>query len=236
MGTNGSFDIATITDHFLLEMVYKEDYQIDISVDIYNKVGDDLWCYDPKGIILKTYTELCGIEINPSKTKSATEKNLCGEFVSRSLNNSHDVSRISANICRAVRKNLLDLPQLALHLSERECTFTLPLRSIFKSNKIKEQDQLVYIRTFYTLSLLHKRPGFKLLRDSLLSEFHDEIYADEYISMLKIFGVHIVRDSFNVYLISQLLNSIIEKSGRIFDSASEFDSSEILMEMADPSL
>jgi hypothetical protein len=43
MGTNGSFDIATITDLFLLEMIYKEDYQIDISVSTFNKVGDDLW-------------------------------------------------------------------------------------------------------------------------------------------------------------------------------------------------
>jgi hypothetical protein len=59
------------------------------------------------------------MEISVSKTKYADLKNLCGEFVSRNLNHGQDVSRISANICRAVGKNILDLPQLASHLKER---------------------------------------------------------------------------------------------------------------------
>jgi hypothetical protein len=42
MGTNGSFDIATITDLFLLEMVYTEDYAMQVSESTFNKVGDDL--------------------------------------------------------------------------------------------------------------------------------------------------------------------------------------------------
>jgi hypothetical protein len=43
MGTNGSFDIATITDLFLLEWAYKKFYNIDsLSKDLLNKVGDDL--------------------------------------------------------------------------------------------------------------------------------------------------------------------------------------------------
>lgn len=42
MGTNGSFDIATITDLFLLEMIYREDYKMEMTEEIANKVGDDL--------------------------------------------------------------------------------------------------------------------------------------------------------------------------------------------------
>jgi len=42
MGTNGSFDIATATDLFLLEMIYKQDYKMIPDKTTYNKVGDDL--------------------------------------------------------------------------------------------------------------------------------------------------------------------------------------------------
>jgi hypothetical protein len=44
MGTAGSFDIATITDLFLLEMVFIEDYGLNPrKIDkLFNKVGDDL--------------------------------------------------------------------------------------------------------------------------------------------------------------------------------------------------
>jgi hypothetical protein len=42
MGTNGSFDIATVTDLCMLQMIYKQDYGMSISRKIFNKVGDDL--------------------------------------------------------------------------------------------------------------------------------------------------------------------------------------------------
>jgi hypothetical protein len=42
MGTNGSFDIATATDLHLLDMLYIEDYKMELSEDVANKVGDDL--------------------------------------------------------------------------------------------------------------------------------------------------------------------------------------------------
>jgi hypothetical protein len=236
MGTNGSFDIATITDLFLLEMIYKEDYQIDISVSTFNKVGDDLWCYDPSDIVLNTYTNMCGIDINVQKTKFATQENLCGEFVSRSINRGVDVSRISANICRAVRKNILDLPQLAYHLEERGCNFILPLREIFHNSKIKEDRLRGYLRTFYVLCDLYPRSGLNLLKKSLHEEFSDDIYGDEVISIVKTYGISVIKDSFYSYLVLQLLNSIADKSGRIFDSAAEFDSSEVLLQRNDPSI
>jgi hypothetical protein len=236
MGTNGSFDIATITDLFLLEMIYKEDYHMDINVDTFNKVGDDLWCYDPSGIVLDTYTNMCGIDINVQKTKFATQENLCGEFVSRSINHNTDVSRISANICRAVRKNILDLPQLAYHLEERGCKFILPLREIFSECKIKEDRLRGYLRTFYVLCDLYPRSGLNLLKKSLHEEFTDDIYGDEVISIVKTYGISVLKDSFYSYLILQLLNSIIEKGGRIFDATTEFSSSEILLQRNDPSI
>jgi hypothetical protein len=234
MGTAGSFDIATVTDLFLLEMVYTEDYQMSISATTYNKVGDDLWCYDPDGIILETYTEMCGISINQSKTKSADIDNICGEFVSRSINYGRDVSRISANICRAVKKNPLDIPQLALHLEERGCKFTIPLREILNSCKVKEEHLRTYVRTFYVLCELYPREGLTLLKKSLKEEFTDLIAEDYLITAIKIGGIERLKDSFNSYQVKRLLDSIIDKQGRIFDAAVEFDSSDILSQRAQP--
>jgi hypothetical protein len=235
MGTAGSFDIATITDLFLLEMVYKEDYQMSISATTFNKVGDDLWCYDPDGYILDTYTEMCGISINQSKTKFADANNICGEFVSRSLNYGRDVSRISANICRAVKKNPLDIPQLALHLAERDCKFTIPLRELLLNGcKVKKQHLRTYVRTFYVLCELYPKDRFTLLKKSLKEEFPDLIAGDNLITLIKTFGIGCLKDSFNSYQVKHLLNSIIDKQGRIFDSASEFDSSDILTQRAEP--
>jgi hypothetical protein len=215
-------------------MIYTEDYKSNISVETYNKVGDDLWCYDPDDYVYNTYIEKCGIDINVSKTKEATERNLCGEFVSRSINYGHDVSRISANICRAVRKNPLDIPQLALHLEERECLIDIPLREILKHCKVKEKHLRTYVQTFYILCKLYPKEGLSLLMKSLYKEFPDIIYEDRLITIIKTFGIDSIKDSFNSYLVSKLLNSIIEKQGKIFDSASEFDSSDILSQRQEP--
>lgn len=237
MGTNGSFDIATATDLVLLDMIYSEEYGMSISASTYNKVGDDLWCFDPLDYVLNTYTEKCGISINQSKTKQATKENLCGEFVSRSINYGKDVSRISANICRAVKKNPLDIPQLAFHLQERNYESIIPLLEIFDNLKIKEDLRKVYVRTFYVLCELYPERGLDLLKDSLKEDCHDIIQADEVISVIKSFqDINVLKDSFNSFLISSLLNSIADKTGRIFDSAGEFDSSEILSQRVSPEM
>jgi hypothetical protein len=76
--------------------------------------------FDPDGHIDRIFREEIGLEISKPKTKLATETNLCGEFASRNINNGRDVSRVSANICRAVKRNLLDLPELTRHLTERK--------------------------------------------------------------------------------------------------------------------
>jgi hypothetical protein len=177
---------------------------------------------------------MCGVSININKTKKATEGNLCGEFVSRNLNHGTDVSRISANICRAVKNNPLDIPQLAFHLHERNYQSTIPIRSILEACKVPKKSLLVYIRTFYVLCELHKGQGLDLLLKSLNEDFFEEIMSDILISTIKTFGVSVLKDTFYSYLIKHLLDSISDKMGKIFDSAAEFDSSQILAERAEP--
>jgi hypothetical protein len=224
MGTSGSFDIATITDLFLLEMVFIEDYGMNSrKIDgLFNKVGDDLWVYDPKDIVRKTYTEMCGVSINLSKSKSASKRNLCGEFVSRNINFGKDVSRISANICRAVGKNILDLPQLAIHLEERGCVFTIPLNEIFVNNKIKNNHRMHLIRSFYILCKLQPDQRFRILEKSLSDEFPGYIKSDPVISTLDLYGVGIIKDTYYSYVIKKLLNSILSKNNKMFDARHEF--------------
>jgi len=244
MGTNGSFDIATITDLFLLEMIYKEDYQMEISVNTFNKVGDDLWCYDPDKHVLNTYTQECGIDINTSKTKSATKSNLVGEFVSRSLNNGHDVSRISANICRAVGKNILELPQLASHLEERnygsiipsdqklspdqivekiaegrDYGNIIPIDEIFSAMKIRGRHRTNVVRTLYILCLMYPRHGLDLLKRSLEGSIPVEIYEDEIICIVKTYGVELIKDTFFKLHSCKTIREIEEKMLKIFKAS-----------------
>jgi hypothetical protein len=166
MGTAGSFDIATLTDLLVLEFVYYKFYKINLRQHkpnqplLFNKVGDDLWCYDPENYIYNFYTKDLGIDINLSKTKEVTDTNLVAEYVSRNLNYDVDVSRISTNICRAVGKNLLDLPELARHLEERD-VHSLPVKRIITG---KSKDFTLFVRTFYILANMYPdRPGMKLL-------------------------------------------------------------------------
>jgi len=201
MGTAASFDIATITDLELLNMVYKEEYHKNMLQDrsLAVKVGDDLACYDPKRYIYNTYTKILGMEINMSKTKTCTDENLCCEFVSRNLNYGKDVSRVSANICRSVRKNFLDLPQLSSHLSEREYGYTFPFKSLMQISGVKERDYLIYIRTFIILHLLHPRSGLEIMYRSIHDDFPDLVYGDRILSLCKDpEGLLVFKDSFNL--------------------------------------
>jgi hypothetical protein len=234
MGTNGSFDIATITDLHLLEMIYNEEYKMAITEDTFNKVGDDLWCYDPDEIVLDTYINKCGIDINPSKSKFATKENLCGEFVSRSINYGHDVSRISANICRAVKRNILDLPQLAHHLQERDYESIIPIEGIFDDLRIKENHRRRVVRALYCLCKLYPKQGLELLEKSLNESVPNLVHEDQVISIIKAFGIDSLRDTYYSYSVMLLLNSIIDKTEKVFDATIEFDSSAHLAEKAEP--
>jgi len=99
MGTNGSFDIATLTDHLYINFIYDEKSQERKnfpSNEFYGKVGDDLWIYDPENLITDYYKKI-SLPINLSKSKTFL-RNSISEFCSRTFRDGVDVSRISPNI------------------------------------------------------------------------------------------------------------------------------------------
>jgi hypothetical protein len=127
-----------------------------------------------------------------------------------------------------VAKNPLDLPQLVHHLSERNYKFIVPVRDILAACKVRQEDLMLYIRTYFVLSKLHP-DKLRLLGSSIYEEFTDLIMADEFISILKCYGVDVIKDSYNAYQVSKLLTSITGKVGFIFDAASEFENSNELL-------
>jgi hypothetical protein len=163
------------------------------------------------------------MEINKSKTKYATDGNICGEFVSRNINYGKDVSRISANICRAVKKNILDLPQLAAHLSERGVN-TLPITRILDACKIRSSSHRHnVIRTLYLLSLVYPVRELELLKNSLEEEFGGFIASDEVLSLTTSSQekINSFKDVFMVYQVGLLLNSIKANLELIIDGITE---------------
>lgn len=98
MGTTGSFMIATIADHFFIEMVMSEHYKGKFRpATWYNKVGDDLWVVDPDGIIPRVYHQI-GSVVNLGKSKAPTANGAFMEYVSRVAWDGVDVSRISPRV------------------------------------------------------------------------------------------------------------------------------------------
>jgi hypothetical protein len=174
------------------------------------------------------------MDINQAKTKSSTEGNSCGEFVSRNLNYGRDVSRISANICRAVVKNPLDLPQLCYHLNEREFNNNIPIRKILRSTKCNNLLETKYVKTFYILTMLYPNSGLNLLKKSLEKDYEELIYSDVLLSCIKTFGHRAFKVSFLYYSIVLLYASIQEKLNNMVDSMSWLDSSAQLLLLMEP--
>jgi hypothetical protein len=191
MGTNGSFDIATLTDLILLEMLYELYYGISTSETrnfvyedkiLFNKVGDDLWCYDPDNIIFDYYTKVIGLEINLNKTKSTnSHSNYVGEYVSRNLNYGQDVSRISANICRAAYENPFGLFEVAKHLLERGVGTLIPMDYIRNNRK----DYPDIIKALYLYSEMYPSPASMLINKSIKASFKDLFRCDPLLLMIK---------------------------------------------------
>jgi hypothetical protein len=127
MGIHASFAIATLTDLFLIEYAYSQFYpelyrkmrsDSAFRQNLYNKIGDDLWCFDPDKHFIRFY-EGIGVDINLSKSKFADESNLVAEYVSRNINRAYDVSRISAQLVRKAEHNIYIMPVLYDHLTQR---------------------------------------------------------------------------------------------------------------------
>jgi len=100
MGTNGSFDIATLTDHLFINFVYDRHSSIGDIFErnrCYGKVGDDLWIYDPDRIFESFYGKI-NLPINRAKSKEYGKLGSVAEFCSRTYLNGEDASRISPKI------------------------------------------------------------------------------------------------------------------------------------------
>lgn len=100
MGTNGSFDIATLTEHLYINFIIDTKSSIKgifPNNACYGKVGDDLWIYDPDNLIPSSYADI-HLPINYSKSKEFADGNSYTEFCARTFLNADDVSRISPNI------------------------------------------------------------------------------------------------------------------------------------------
>jgi hypothetical protein len=98
MGTNGSFDVATLTDHLFIDFIYERN-NVPKDLRLYGKVGDDLWIYDPE-LCFKDAYERINLPINLNKSKKFSPELNCsaGEFVSRVSLGGSDASRLSANL------------------------------------------------------------------------------------------------------------------------------------------
>lgn len=97
MGTQGSFEIASFTDHLFLKFIKSKSSLRLYEGEWYGKVGDDLWVYDPDGTV-KEYYEKINLPINLSKSKVFSNGDSYMEFCSRTLVNGTDCSRISPKI------------------------------------------------------------------------------------------------------------------------------------------
>jgi hypothetical protein len=115
MGTKGSFIIASITDHYVIEWWMEQHYG---KVNPYCKVGDDLVASDKDNILIKNYPTI-GVPVNIFKSKMETPKGHFLEFVSRNLWDRADYSAISANLVYKARKQPYLLPVLYEHLRGR---------------------------------------------------------------------------------------------------------------------
>jgi hypothetical protein len=113
MGTNGSFDAATLTDHLFINFLIDKKTSLSgifSNNECYGKVGDDLWIYDPEGVILEYYEKI-NLPINLSKSKEYCELGSVAEFCSRTFINGDDASRISPNVISR-SKNYRYIPTL----------------------------------------------------------------------------------------------------------------------------
>jgi len=137
MGTKGSFMIASVVDHYVIEYVLQQHYK---KVMPYCKVGDDLVVSDKDNILAKFYPSI-GVPVNLTKSKELTPKGLFVEFVSRNLWDGLDISPISAKLVYKSYKQHFLLPTLLLHLKERIAGPVLPsLNDLLQCMKMSKDE------------------------------------------------------------------------------------------------
>jgi hypothetical protein len=175
MGTKGSFAIASLTDHFLSEFLLSKHYPDKVASNprdsLYNRVGDDLWIWDPDEKISHSIVNEYLMPINQTKSKFASEENLKGEFVSMNLNHGEEVSRISIRVMLDFRSDIFNLPRLIAHLEERhDLNIDNLLQDLYGS---KTHSKRAWESLFKALSLETIVSGRDKLKDRLRQKLQD---------------------------------------------------------------
>lgn len=175
MGTNGSFDIATLTDHLFINFIIDKKSSISElfpNNGCYGKVGDDLWIYDPDDLIRKAYEDI-NLPINLSKSKEYSDIGSTAEFCSRTFLNGRDVSRISPKIISRT-KDFRFIPTLLSLCASRGIQL---YRSSFKilDRKVKNSEETYFdklqpwIISLYCLGVKERSLARSLTMDYLVA-------------------------------------------------------------------
>lgn len=180
MGTNGSFDIATLTDHLFIHFMYDKEYKDLGLVPLYGKVGDDLWILDPYDVYPK-YCEKINLPINVSKSKVFCELGSVMEFCSRTAINGEDCSRISPSVVNR-SSDFREIPQLLSVLNERDVSITpLSFESLNRRVKGTEETYLEKLQPWllsavsgnlFLTKIGKKRSPYRFLTAEYLVENH----------------------------------------------------------------
>jgi hypothetical protein len=168
MGTNGSFDIATLTDHLYINYILDQSNYKGLfpNNECYGKVGDDLWIYDPDGLIPKFYEKI-NLPINLSKSKQFVCGNSFAEFCARTFFNATDVSRISPNVI-SKSKDFRYIPLLLGICSSRgiqlDATSFETLQRKLKGSEVSYLDKLQdWLISYLLISLYEPSSQWKSL-------------------------------------------------------------------------
>jgi len=154
MGTKGSFMIASVTDHYVIEYILSKHYG---QVKPYLKVGDDLIVEDSDNILSKFYPTI-GVPINLSKSKFTTPRGHFMEYVSRNSWDKLDISPISPNLITKALKQPYVLVILLNHLNER-CSVRFQLEDLIESIGLKAVERY----NLYKLVDLYQRLSGEVL-------------------------------------------------------------------------
>lgn len=125
MGLHSSFQIATLTSHFLVEMLLCESYPEMVEThgvqELYTIVGDDLTVYNSSNIFLNGYVKEFKMSINETKSKINDGIFNSGilEFVSQSVSNNEVVSPVSLRLSKQADKSPYALSGFLVHLRSR---------------------------------------------------------------------------------------------------------------------
>jgi hypothetical protein len=155
MGTNGSFDIATLTMQLILMYLVSKNPQLQVCQDgrgAYGEVGDDLWIYDPKGPFKKLMDDI-NCPINFSKSKVFGELGSVMEFCAQTTINGVNVSKISPNVISR-SKDFRNIPSLIAMCAARNIELDA---SLFGSlnNTVKEDPSKTYLDMFQPWLVSH---------------------------------------------------------------------------------